>query len=361
MESQEDPSIPRDRKGESKQAEALSRSASQGSIESAISSDEAMKNAIRKNSQQIFGPSKSIKMFTKAWTFLAGGNTWYRKAMLKFFIAILVLSFVLGLEVFGLVDKNDNNLEEFFKVKNMRFKSAESFWQSMIYSNYYYTPAYIVGILDFFVAAALIQVVLSDYDNKKVALLQMEMSQIVQTVPKQLLTTPGSPFREQLILRNTELNKILGSQHFRLKITRLEYLKECLTINYAILLVLFFTKRIVDLVLHNHPKLLAVCTVLEAIMAVFIHFKNIVYVRYRLRERTELRTRRLIAMCMYGSFFLFKASLLFSVWQSLGEWPLFTLCSLAGFLMYRVADKLNDLALINNVRVYVFMILFATK
>lgn len=319
-----------------------------------------MKHAILKNKEKNKHKPTIIKLFSRVLSFFSGGNTWYRKTMFNFFLLVVFNAILLELPVFGLRNKSQN-FENFLEIKKARHKAAESFWQSILYSNYYYTPVYLTGIVDFIVLVFFIKVILTKEETLQVATLQMEMSRIVRSVPKQTLEAKGNPFREQLILRNTILNKILGNKHFRLKITRLEFLKEVLTLNYALILVLFLSKRVIDIMFGHHAKVQAVVMTLEACVAAFMHFKTIVYVGHRLKDRPEYSIRRLLALFIYGIFFLSKLSLLFSVWHSMNEYQLFVMVTFVSYVVYRVADRINDFGAINNIRIFLYFVALDSK
>ena len=117
--------------------------------------------------------------------------------MLMFFIFVIGLSILLS--VFS---KQEPSFDKFLEEKNHTFSSSTSIWKTLLYSNYYYSPAYMNGIVDFLVLVICIRLILSHEEEIRVAKIQMDMGDIVRVVPKHELTAPGNPFREQIIIKN---------------------------------------------------------------------------------------------------------------------------------------------------------------
>lgn len=347
-----DPSIPRDRKPDSKEAElVLSRSASHASLESALSSEDVMKHQMLKQ------PTKKnrLRKLKKTLRRAVGLKTWYTHAMFHYFVAMLGIGFLLGLIYGSEEDKFDGFLKHRIKV----MEEASGFFKSLMYTNYFFFPTYLVAGFDFIVLSLCITVVLTDEQRLQVTSTQTAISAIIRTVPREELADPKHPMRSQLAEKNSSISKLLGTKHFSVKIIRLEFLKEGFTLNLVIYFVSVLFKRVLLANLSiNQSKAEAL---IDAVLMSFIQYKNIVYLNHRLGNKPELRARKNAAILLYGVLLFFKATILFSLFsRGIGITYVWS-CIGTSYLLYMIADKINDSGLVNNIRIFIFMLAFSPR
>lgn len=351
MDKTEDPSIPRDRKSEYKETEhILSRSASHGSMESAISSEDMGHSMFKKSKKK----STLSQMKRNLRTYI-GLKTWYTTTMLYFFCAVALISTIMSVVSGPAEDKFD----DFIGMRNRHMGDAKGFFKHIFYSNFFFAPSYLPAIIDLFVVSFCITVLLSDAQKQRIATCNSEISAILRSVPREQLVTAGHPMRNIIAQKNSSMSKILGNKHFVVKMMRVEYLKECFTLNIILYFAAFLVKRVfLSYMQADYTKLESL---LDAILMLFIQFKNIVYVNHRLGMVPEFFMRRQAATLIYSVLLFFKLCVIYHIFTSGISQAFVWSCAALSYLIYRLADKINDIRVVNNVRIFVFMVAFASR
>ena len=91
----------------------------------------------------------------------------------------------------------------------------------------------------------------------------------------------------------------------------------------------------------------------------FINYKNIVYVSHRFKERVELHKRRTLALFLYTLMLVVKAVAFVELAFYANSYTILLASVLLSFLVYKLADRINDFRLVNNIRIYLFLALYS--
>lgn len=352
MDKLEDPSIPRDRKSESKEAElTLSRSASHGSIESAKSSEDIIGHSMLQSSKK----KDNFKQLKRKFGKYVGLKTWYTRTMLYFFLGMIVISMTLSI----LKGVPEDKFEEYIGMRNKYMGEATGFFRHLFYTNFFFSPSYLPALIDLLVVSFCITVLLNENQKQRIAACNAEISTILRSVPREQLVLPGHPMRNVIMEKNASMSKILGNKHFVVKMMRVEYLKECFTLNLILYFTAFIVKRVYQVLMADEFSKFE--SLIDALTMAFLQFKNIVYVNHRLGNVSEFYVRSQAAILLYLVLMFFKLCVLYHLFTSGVSLTYVWGTILLSYVIYRAADKINDLKQINNIRIFIFMVAFASR
>ena len=139
---------------------------------------------------------------------------------------------------------------------------------------------------------------------------------------------------------------------------KLEFFKECLTLNYVAVGVM---RGVIGLL--NTTEFFSqtdkVNLVLEHCFVCFLLYKNLVYMLTRLGPRKELAYRLAFGGLFYSAYFCLKACLLLQALHFANDMVHSTVAVLLSAVVYLCAEKINDISLINNVRVTLYLVLYS--
>ena len=251
----------------------------------------------------------------------------------------------------------DGQFADFHKARAAMLAGQQSILHIIFNSYVYQVTSIGMGLVDFVVQAICIVTILTPEDAAKVAHAQKEMQLIMATTSKVELKYPGSAKRKLLIDNYQMITSVMGGKNFRVKIMKLEFLKECFTLNCLAAGLLYLLK----IGLREEAQIDQLELVLDLCLTSFLLYKNIIYTQVRLGQRPELANRRVFAICIYAVCLAVKLWLLLEAIHIVNN--VLQSCSavLLTALVYFCANKLNDLSVINKVRVMIFMLLYSNK
>jgi len=342
----EDPDKTKNRRqtaGETKEAH-LHRSGSVGSVESSKSDE----------------PIPPVKSHALKRKFRIGRYTWYQHSLMGYFPAVAALGIIIisltALTVGGRIQAEER-WSDHLKMRKDEISQPTSFL-SQVWSVFYrQNNSLIMAALDFLVLTICIRMLLSEYEQNLVKDVQMEISEIIEKVPRTELVKANHPARELIGEKNALLNRIIGNKHFKIKIMKLEFMKECLTLNYIIFGTAFALKTLIrPMKLPSFPQ---IELILDFCLMTFINYKNIVYVSHRFKERVELHKRRTLALFLYTLMLVVKAVAFVELAFYANSYTILLASVLLSFLVYKLADRINDFRLVNNIRIYLFLALYS--
>ena len=287
---------------------------------------------------------------------LEGMNT-YRLKIMMYFFALMGICVVGRMVLFMMFD--DVEYDVYYK-NRMDMINNEKSILSIIYTMYIYQTTTIgMGLIDFTIQAVCIVTVLTYVEQQRVQQAQKEIQLIVSTTKREDLMNPSNMKRKFIIENHNKINNILGCKNFRVKIMKLEFLKECLTLDYITIALLYAAKSILRL--YNIPYFTSLDLLSDSCLVSFINYKNIVYINTRLTERAELNYRRIMSTIVYSIYFTIKLYHLLNVIYIMNNVIVSISCIIFSYLIYLISDRINDIRIINNIRIYIYFILYSQK
>jgi hypothetical protein len=282
----------------------------------------------------------------------------YLRNLIIYFAAVLALA-ALPRQLLSRIFLS-REISSFLKSRAEILSSQQSVFHSVYYLLLYEISSVFLGFLDFLVQAICIVTVLSDEEAAKVQEAQTKFQYIASTTKRDELMIPNSLKRKELIDHNLTLNAILGPKNFRVKIMKLEFLKECLTLNFVAIGVLYFVKIVVR-VSEFVQEVAALELLLENCLLSFLLYKNLVYLMTRVWPRKELHLRLVVALLFYVPYFVLKAAYLAQTIYYADNFRLSAGAVLLTAMVYFGADKINASSLVNNARTTLFMVFYSKK
>ena len=282
----------------------------------------------------------------------------FLRNLLCFFAVVLVFCAIGRWPLSHVFDKQE--FAEFHRSRFALLSRPESMFLSIFNMLLYQISSLCLGLMDFLVQAICIVTVLSPEERDKVIEAQRSIKYIIDNTKREELVVSTNPKRKQVIEHNSVINMIFGTKNFRVKIMKLEFFKECLTLNYIAIATLYFVKvilRIGDLV-QQVDKLEFV---LEHCLSSFLLYKNLVYLFARVWPRKELLGKLAWAILLYLAYFLPKVALLAQAIFYADDFSHSAGAVLLTALVYFCADKINAFSLINSARITLFMVLYSKK
>ena len=147
---------------------------------------------------------------------------------------------------------------------------------------------------------------------------------------------------------------------FRIRIIKLEFLRECLSLNAVCLFMSYICKHLF-MVAFPDTSTERIELKMDFILMAFVCYKNVVYLNQRLSDRPELSARKWAINLVYLALLLIKTVALLELHlYSSSSFDSFVSVS-AAWLLYMVSDKLNDSASLNTVRVFAFLAIFTNN
>jgi len=281
----------------------------------------------------------------------------YLRNLIIFFTLVLLFAVICRLLRRHLTSKHE--LAGFLKSRAEAVSGQQ--WLLSVYQMLLYqVSSMFVGLLDFLVQAICIVTIFTEEENARVQEAQRKIQFIISTTKREELQIPTNPSRKQILDQNSILNTIMGTKNFRVKIMKLEFLKECLTLNYVAIGTLYFVKLLIR-VGQLVSEVDAFELLLESCLMSFLLYKNLVYILTRIWPRKELQSRLAFGVLFYTPYFLLKAYHLAETIFFVDNLNYSLGAVLSTALVYFIADKINASSVINNARTSLFMVLYSKK
>lgn len=335
--SKDDPKA-QPKKSSRKQSKTLSRSASERSVDTElaeISADTAVPKAHR---LARFGVTVN----------------WYKLTMGAFFVIVAVLMGLLRLGLAAVQTDTPADID-FSLRKNLAYEGS-LVWGWIVTQVYYQANGFIMGLFDLLLIYFGITLVLDDDQKDVVAASTSFIQDTARRVGVVKLRDPKNEARKEIEKAQSIINKIVGGRRFKIRIMRIEAVKEVLSLDLVHHIIFHFFRLLVKFfspLPNNYSPQLDLF--FEGILLCFLHFKNIVYLAHRIGERPELSKQRKVAVFASLLLLLLRLTSLFEFFLQARDLTLGLAMVCVSYGGYRLADYLNDRHFLNSTRNHIFL------
>jgi hypothetical protein len=329
------------KKNSRKQKGNLSRSASEASVDSTQIADIPADKAVPK--------ARLLRALTQ-------NLNWYKMSMGGFFIGLAALLVFIRVILWCAQADNQDTAEIDFSKRKYSGYEGNIFLGWIISQFYYQANGFFMGLFDILLIALTMKLVLDEEQKEVVTLNHQIIQENLKRFGPARLRDPANEGRKQIEKAQNVINKIVGSRRFKIRIMRIEAIKEVFSLDlvHHVFFHLFrLTVKISSPLPENYTPQLDLF--FEGTLLCFLHFKNMVYFGHRIGQRPELSTHRHVAVFVSLTLFLLRiVSLLQFYMMSRNLWLGLTMTAVS-YGGYRLADYINDRHRFNSLRNQIFL------
>ena len=155
--------------------------------------------------------------------------------------------------VFAAADASRDRYQDYLLLKKdiIDQNTAKGYWMTIWNFIYYRNAVILIALIDLVAIFLVITVRYSKPEKQTIFACRQSIQKIIDTVPRGSLQQPQNPDRIALGELNSTLSKVMSYKAFRIRIIKLEFLRECLSLNVICLLMSYLCKHLFSVAFPN--------------------------------------------------------------------------------------------------------------
>ena len=322
-----------------KQSNASSRSASEPSVDTELAEISAEKAVPKANGLRRLGAQLN----------------WYKLSMVAFFVGTATFMVLLRL-MLSFVQTDNTTADIDFSLRKNSAYEGPLFLGWVVTQVYYQANGFLMGMVDLLLIYYGVKLVLDNDQKDIVAASTAFIQDTVKRVGPARLRDPKNESRKEIEKAQGLVNKIVGGRRFKIRIMRIEAIKEVFSldlVHHVVFHLFRLAVKFLSPLPNNYSPQLDLF--FEGTLLCFLHFKNIVYFTHRIGERPELNSQRLVVVFASLLLLMLRLVSLFEFFLQTRNLSLGLAMVLVSYGGYRVADFINDRHFINSLRNQLFL------